>query len=384
MFEPRIRVAVVRYGDRKQFMMRYLDPVSGRQRARSTGTANRREADRIAAKWEAELQDGRYRQPSRASWDEFRSRYETEKIASLSANTAEATSAAFNHVENLINPKLLSALTPDMLSRFQAALRKTGIAETSIATHLRHLRAGLSWAVSVGLLPTVPAIEMPKRARGMKLMRGRPITAEEFERMLTAVDDVRPRDAAVWKHYLRGLWLSGLRLAESTMLSWEPDAPITVELDGRRPRLRIYAEAEKGHQDRLLPITPDFANFLSAIPLEERSGPVFVLNGQQTGKPISVKRISRIVSAIGERAGVVVNKTDGKFASAHDLRRSFGTRWAARVKPATLQLLMRHRSIETTLRHYVALDADDVADELWEAYGSSGSLSPMTTARISA
>lgn len=61
-----------------------------------------------------------------------------------------------------------------------------------------------------------------------------------------------------------------------------------------------------------------------------------------------------------------MNKTEGKFASAHDLRRCFGSRWARRIKPATLQLLMRHRSIETTLKYYVGLDADDVADELWQ------------------
>ncbi len=49
---------------------------------------------------------------------------------------------------------------------------------------------------------------------------------------------------------------------------------------------------------------------------------------------------------------------DEKYASAHDLRRSFGTRWASRVKPTTLQLLMRHESIETTLKYYVAQDTD--------------------------
>jgi len=67
-----------------------------------------------------------------------------------------------------------------------------------------------------------------------------------------------------------------------------------------------------------------------------------------------------------------VNKIDGKYASAHDLRRSFGTRWASRVKPATLQLLMRHASIETTLKYYVAQDADDIAVELWSQHSATG------------
>jgi integrase len=90
--------------------------------------------------------------------------------------------------------------------------------------------------------------------------------------------------------------------------------------------------------------------------------------GLQTGATISTKRISRIVSTIGEKSHVVVNKAEGKYASAHDLRRSYGTRWANRVKPATLQLLMRHKSIETTLKYYVEQDADEIADELWTSF----------------
>lgn len=74
-----------------------------------------------------------------------------------------------------------------------------------------------------------------------------------------------------------------------------------------------------------------------------------------------------------------MNKAEGKCASAHDLRRSFATRWASKGRPATLQLLMRHRSIETTLRFYVAMDSDEVADELWAAHagGEKPSLGPI-------
>jgi integrase len=85
---------------------------------------------------------------------------------------------------------------------------------------------------------------------------------------------------------------------------------------------------------------------------------------------MTAKRVCRIISDIGRKAGVVVNKAENKFATAHDLRRSFGTRWASRVKPATLQLLMRHQSIETTLKYYVEQDADDVADELWRNFSA--------------
>jgi integrase len=280
-----------------------------------------------------------------------------------------------------IDPERLASVTTETLSLFQAELRKEGMKETTIGVVLSHLRPALSWAVSMGMLPKVPDMHRPKGAKGHKLMRGRPITAEEFERMLAAVPKIRKRNAPLWGHYLNGLWLSGLRLEESTILSWDDESPISIDLTGRHPRFRIYAEAEKGRKDRLLPMTPDFAEFILATPQEERVGPVFKITGFFTGEPVTLKRISRTISAIGKKAGVVVNKAEGKHASAHDLRRSFGTRWASRVKPATLQLLMRHKSIETTLRYYVDQDADEVADELWKAHSGSGNTSGNTCAK---
>ena len=104
----------------------------------------------------------------------------------------------------------------------------------------------------------------------------------------------------------------------------------------------------------------------------DRVGPVFVLTEVRTEKRMAPNRVGRVVSAIGEAAGVVVNKAEGKFASAHDLRRGFGTRWAGRVKPATLKRLMRHADINTTMRYYVHQDAADVADELWAGFGQAG------------
>ena len=56
-----------------------------------------------------------------------------------------------------------------------------------------------------------------------------------------------------------------------------------------------------------------------------------------------------------------------KTASAHDLRRAFGERWAARLMPAQLMELMRHESIDTTLSYYVGRNAERTAAILWES-----------------
>ena len=60
-----------------------------------------------------------------------------------------------------------------------------------------------------------------------------------------------------------------------------------------------------------------------------------------------------------------------KYATAHDLRRSFGERWSTRLMPQTLMQLMRHESIDTTMRYYVGRNANTTADAVWEAYERS-------------
>ena len=81
-----IRVYVASYG-RKFLYMRYTDPMTGERIAKSTGKADPKEAAKVAAKWEAELQEGRYKPRSKVSWDEFRQRYEDEAMGALKATT---------------------------------------------------------------------------------------------------------------------------------------------------------------------------------------------------------------------------------------------------------------------------------------------------------
>ena len=172
--------------------------------------------------------------PGNVTWAEFRQRYTDENLSALAERTLDTASTAMNHVERVINPAKLSALSAAVLSRFQTSLRKQGMADTSIAVYLRHLRAGLSWAVSMGMLAKVPELHVPKRARG-KTSRGRPLRLEEAEKMFLVVPKVRPDDAASWQRFLTGLWLSGLRLEEALALSWDDDKPFAVDLSAAGP-----------------------------------------------------------------------------------------------------------------------------------------------------
>jgi integrase len=369
--EPKqIKVQVVAYPDRKNLMMRYWYPQTGRQVARSTGTTKRREAERIAAKWEAELQEGRYQSPSKITWEEFRERYEHEVLSARAAQTERKTQGVLNSVEEIPRPVRLRDLTSARLSYYQSRLRSMGRAEDTIAGHLAHLQPALRWACRIGMLLKAPTVEKPPRAKGAESMKGRPITTEEFERLLgKASIVVGDKAAPSWCHYLQGLWLSGLRLGESLELSWDDPSKLQVDLLGNYPMLRIPAELEKGNKDRLLPIVPDFAEFLLSTPGGERTGFVFNPTGRDGTERLGKDRVMHMAGAIGKAANIKVatNSKTGKvkYASAHDLRRSFGFRWAVRVMPPVLKELMRHASIDTTMRFYVGRNAEAMAKLLW-------------------
>jgi len=62
-----------------------------------------------------------------------------------------------------------------------------------------------------------------------------------------------------------------------------------------------------------------------------------------------------------ERAGIPLVNDYGEHADLHALRVTFGTRLAlAGVPPAVLQRLMRHSTIELTMRYYTKLGTDDL------------------------
>jgi integrase len=379
-----IIVKVNSYGPGRPLSLCYFDPISGKKKAKSSGTTDWREAERLAGELEKELRVGRDASPSKITWQEFRKRWESEKGTALAVKTRHAFKSAANHLERVLNPDRLCKLTAAALSIFQSKLRAEGMCEVSIGTHLRHLRAALSWGVDVGLLPAVPKMTIP-RVGGA---RSRAVFGEEFDRLLLAAGKVRPHDAAQWERLLRGLWLSGLRIGEAAALSWDDDAPFAVDLTGRRPAFRIEAAAQKARRDERLPMTEDFYRFLMETPQAERVGRVFKLPLLHIGQTVAaIGRRAGVVVAVGEKRkridGKLVTTTVKKFASAHDLRRSFGTRWAKRVMPAVLQRLMRHANIGTTMRYYVMMDADTVGDEVWGRDWESGNISGNNRPRAS-
>lgn len=391
-----IIVRLFKYPDRKNLVMGYDDPISGKRITKSASTPDESAAIGTAAVWQDELRTGRYAASSKITWEAFRERFQQEKLAGMPDSTQKAYQLALDHLGRVLAPDRLSKLTTRAMSAFVAKLRDGGMKATTIARHLRHIKAALRWGERQGWIAKAPLIEMPRIPKG-SAMKGRPITGEEFDRLIEAVAKVRKNDSKTWTRFLTALWLSGLRLGEALILDWE-DGPFVLDISGKYPAFRIEAEGQKSNKAELCPATPDFYQWiLSEIPEAERVGRVLKVLDDKTGKPLLLGQVSRVIRKIGEKAGVVVrrekkmvseqNEATGKVrvverevpkhCTAHDLRRSFCTRWSKRVMPATLQRLARHSHISTTMTYYVASTAEEIGTDLLAAWGESEAKKPV-------
>lgn len=364
-----ITVRVIKRKNRQCYVLRWKEPATNRMREQATEIEATRPKRRLAEREAADLQQELRDQQASAGefgWVAFNLRYTREHLSGLKQKSRNLWNTARKHLEEIGRPVVLASVDAQMLSLVAATLRSKGIRETSIASYMRTLLAGLGWAKVMGMIDDVPQYLAPKRARGItKAMRSRAITLEEYERLQAMAKTVRPTDFARWRRLLRGLWWGGLRISEALALTWEP-SPFAVDLSGKYPVFRIWAEGEKAHQDRILPMAPELAEILLRVPERARRGKVF-------GIDLTPAAAGKIISDIGRKAGIRV--AENKCATAHDLRRSFGTRWASRVQPIDLMKLMRHANIETTLKYYVSMQAQDLSSRLWKTRCQNGDIS---------
>jgi integrase len=83
-----------------------------------------------------------------------------------------------------------------------------------------------------------------------------------------------------------------------------------------------------------------------------------------------------VITKIGIKAGIVVDEgnpdtgSSPKYASTHDLRRTFGQRMAdENIEMSLLTEQMRHQSEQTTKRYYISRKVQKTAEALQAAVG---------------
>jgi integrase len=342
MTEKRSRVWVQRFKDRPNLMLQWIDPDTKKIKSQSAQTADPGEAEDARSDLESDLNNGRYKETSRLSWERFRELFEEEYAAGPRPTTRGNFADTFDLFERLCSPSSLRAINERTISAFVAAMRREpgrrkgseGMMPSTIKVRLQFLHTILAWAVGQKLIPAVPrfpVVKVPKKDP-------QPVPPELFERLLLKVRD------AQMKAYLPCGWLAGLRLSEAFALEWGPSEK-APHLDLARDRIILPAEFVKAEKDQWLPLDPELRAALLGLPRHGRR--IFrFLNSR--GVPLQVSGVSQRVIDLAARAGVKL--------TMKALRRGFGCRYAGRVPAQVLQKLMRHANIKTTLDYYANLD----------------------------
>lgn len=241
----------------------------------------------------------------------------------------------------------LNKIRPDEFDLRLSALTEAGSAARTVNLKLECVRSFLNWCVKNGRLDRNPLRVVQRRNEVVDRRRRRRVLSAKEAQALLAV--ARAQAAGVPGAQLRPLWyllplLAGLRRGDMVRLTWGD-----LDLAAKVPTLTVTGGKAKRRVD-VLPLHPDLARDLAAVRPKDAlpSARVF---------PRAVSNATRQEDFT--RAGIVLETEDGYYADLHALRHTFGTRLAEKgVPPATLQRLMRHSTVELTMRYYVHLGVD--------------------------
>jgi integrase len=336
----RIVVWVQRFADRPYLMLQWHDPVTGKRRSESAGTADPDQAETKRADKEYELNHGLHQDVSRISWERFREVFEAEYLPGVRSLTRKKYTQVLDLFEELVHPGRLHAINERTMAAFLAGMRqrqvrgRTGLAPGTMHVYLQHLHTALSYAKEQKFLTAVPAFPQVKVPR----KKPQPVPVEAFERLLARAP------GEDWRALMLTAWLAGLRACEGYALCWEPTDKAPW-LDFSHDRIVLPAEFAKADEDQWVPIAPELREVLEALP--RQGGHVFALVGSH-GRRLGLSSVCDKVNKLAQKAGVKL--------SLHPLRRGFGCRYAGKVPAQVLQRLMRHSSISTTMDYYANVD----------------------------
>lgn len=224
------------------------------------------------------------------------------------------------------------------------------LAGSTIENALYAVRSFAVWSIEQGFRDDDPT----ERLHWPRVVNKVPDRLPESEirallvRVRTIPATVTNQERWRWKRNARAIYLmlyAGLRLSEAAALKWRD-----VDLEAKE--LVVREEAAKGGNERKVSINRHLLAALSSVPEDEREPGAGVIPVKPGGKPLSFKGLEKVMDRWMPVALTV---------HAHQLRHAFATRMHRKGVPVrTIQALLGHKSLETTMR-YLGIDPDDAA-----------------------
>ena len=305
----------LRRTDRNGYVLKFYCPILRKRIRRNCGTRDRREARKLQRECQERLLNGEYLTSDGAitashvvqkairpappdngdgdssgpSWQECYDRYldhrrlrvRTDSLVEIVSRLGiverilEAQSRDANRPEGLL---MSDVATLDRLEYLQERLlagdecRYDTRSPHTVNSVLRAVMAFLRYCKRRCWISEVPDLQ---KVEFNEVMKGRPIIADEFQKMLDAAKSVVGEDsAASWIFAMKVLWESGFRVGDLMDFSWDNPRHIhpiwPAQLD-RLPTIAIPSSQKNGRVQEV-PMLPGLEILLRGIPDHQRTG----------------------------------------------------------------------------------------------------------------
>lgn len=296
--------------------MSFILPGNGQFR-QSTGTENKKLAERIYRKALDDIEEGRWFERHRAKTTTFKEM--TEKY--LAKYGKERDPYTIKRLYPVFGQLMLSEITTELVSDYRDERLKT-VKPATVYQELAFMRHVFNVARKEWKWVKDNPVADLSFAVGNKNARDRWLSVEEEERLL---------DSATNPSWLNGLLVfalhTGMRRGEILNLKWQ-------HIDQTRKLVTVVKS--KNGEKRSIPMSLTLHNLLSDMKVRDISGRVF---------PISVR-------SLREAFGMTLKKVKIEDFRFHDLRHTFATRLVQNgVDLYKVKELLGHKTITMTMRY---------------------------------
>ena len=304
----------LRDSDRNGYVLKFYCPLREKRIRRSCRTRDRREARRVMRECQERLINGQYALSGGAITAEQEKSMPSHLRARREAQHSHTITwdEAYDHYRQNRSTRVRPMSLTHALSRVQMAERifagqredmglSTGFTVQEVMTldQLEYLQdrllagdegrfdyrsantvnstmgavmAFVNFCFRRGWIPGVPYIQ---KLDADDAMRGRPITADEFQRMLDATPEVvGDRAAPTWQFTLKLIWESGFRLGDVMDFCWHDERHIRPRWPGesRSHATLAIPSSQKNGRNQEVPMLPGLRELLETVPICERNG----------------------------------------------------------------------------------------------------------------